>query len=73
MHIFGNDSCLVGLSNVSKYDIDHTNQKSIVLWLSGIVDYGDYISTLLRHVNQIATYSMGKLDTIDHSSGTDYV
>ena len=73
MHILWDDSCLVRLSNVSEYHINHSNQKSVILWFSRIVDYGDYVGTLLSHVDQISPHSMRKLNTVDNSSRTNDV
>lgn len=40
MRIEGNNTSLVWLSNISKYDIDHWHEHSVFLWMTGVFNDG---------------------------------
>ena len=73
MRILSNDSCLVRLRNISKHYIHHSHKEPIILRLTGVVDDGDDIGSLLSHIDQIPTHPVRKLDCIDNSSRADDV
>jgi len=73
MRILSDDSCLIRLGNIGKNYIHHTHKEPIVLRLTGVVDDGDDIGSLLSHIDQIPTHPVRKLDCIDNSSWADDV
>lgn len=63
--VLSNDSCLIWLGNVSEHTIDHTDQKSVILRFSGVMNDWDDVGSLLGHVNQVSSDSVGELNCID--------
>jgi hypothetical protein len=59
---------LVGLSNISKDHIHHTNKHSVLHWMPSIFDDGDHVCTLLRHVHKITPAPMRKFHCVHYSS-----
>jgi len=71
--IFGNDSSLVGLCDISEDDVDHSHEEPVVLGFAGVVDDGDDVGSLLGHIDQISAHSVRKFHSVHHSSGSDDV
>ena len=67
MAVLSNDSCLIWLGNVSKHTVDHTDQKSVILWFSGVMNDWDDVGSLFGHVNQVSSDSVRKLNCVDKS------
>jgi len=67
------DTGLIGLSDIGKDDIDHLNEHSVLLRVSGVLDDGDDVGSLLGHTDQITAGSVRELDGVDDSLGTDNV
>lgn len=61
------DSGLVWLCDISEHHIDHANKHSVLQGLTSVSDNGDNIGSLLRHVHQVSSGSMGELHCIDHA------
>lgn len=68
MCVEGNDSGLIGLGNIGKNGVDHANEHSVLLGVSGILNDGDDIGSLLGHAYQVSARSVRKLDGV-HSTG----
>ena len=49
-----NDTGLVRLSDIGKDDVDHLNEHSVLLRVSGVLDNGDNVCSLLGHANEIS-------------------
>ena len=45
MSVEGNDTCLIGLSDICENDIDHLNEHSVFLGVTSIFDNGDGVGT----------------------------
>ena len=69
----GDDAGLVGLGDVSEDAVDHGYEHAVAQGVAGVVDDGDHISPVLRHVDQIAAASVAELDGIDVARGTDNI
>lgn len=67
MAVLGDDSSLIWLSNVSEDNVDHTDQESVVLGFSGIVDDWDDVGSLFSHVDQISSDSVGEFDSVHNT------
>lgn len=68
MCVEGNDSGLIGLGNIGKNGVDHANEHSVLLGVSGILNDGDDVGSLLGHAYQVSARSVRKLDGV-HSTG----
>jgi len=53
LRVEGDNTGLIGLSNISEDDIDHTDEHSIFLRVASILHNGDDVCSLLRQVDQI--------------------
>ena len=71
MGVEGNDTCLIRLSDIGKDDIDHLDEHSVLLWVTGVFYNGDDVGSLLGHTDQITAGSVRELDGVDDSLGTD--
>ena len=69
--VLSNNSGLIWLGNVSENDVNHTDQESVVLWLSGIMDNGNDVGSLLSHVDQISSNSVWELNCVNETFRTD--
>lgn len=69
----GNDTRLVGLGDVGKDDVDHLDEHSVFLRVSGVVDDGDDVGSLLGHTDQLSTRTVRELDGVDDTVGADNV
>jgi len=67
------DSSLIGLGDISEDHVNHGHEHSVFLGMSGILDDGDDVGSLLSHVHEISSGSLGELDTIDGTFWSDEV
>jgi len=49
------DSCLIGLSDISEDDVDHTNNHSVTKWVTSVFNDWHNICSLLSDTNQISS------------------
>ena len=73
MGVQSDNTGLVWLSDISENDIDHGDQYSVFCRVSGIFDDGDNVGSLLGHVDEISSGSVGELDGVDGTLGSDNV
>lgn len=73
MRVLCDDTCLIGLCNISEDYIDHADQEAIILGLPGIVDDGDDVGALLGHVHKVSTHSVRELNSVDDAGRTNDV
>jgi hypothetical protein len=52
------NTSLIGLCNISEDDIDHRDEHAVLLWVTGILNNGDHIGSLLSHVNKITSRTL---------------
>ena len=45
MGVEGDDTCLIRLSDIGKDDIDHLDEHSVLLWVTGVFYNGDDVGT----------------------------
>ena len=69
----GNNTRLVGLSNVGKDDVDHTDKHAILVWVTGVLDDRNDVCALLGNVDQVTAGPVRKLHRVDESLRADDV
>lgn len=69
----GDDTRLVGLGDVGEDDVDHLDEHSVFLRVSGVVDDGDDVGSLLGHTDQLSTGTVREFDGVDDTVGADNV
>lgn len=62
---------LIGLGDISEDHVDHRHEHSVFLGVSSILDNGDHVGALLGHVDQVTADSLGELNGIDSTLGTN--
>ena len=70
MNIFCHNTSLIWLSNVCKDNINHTDQKSVILRLTSIMNYGNNIRSFFCHIYKISSNSMREFNSINNSFNT---
>lgn len=63
----GHDTGLIGLGNIGKDDIDHSDEHSVLEGVTGILDDGDDVGPLLGDVDEISARAVGELNSVHHS------
>lgn len=61
------DTGLIGLGDVGEDHINHGYEHSVLLGVSGVLNDGDDVGSLLGHVDEITAGSLGELDGVDGS------
>lgn len=56
---------LIGLSNVLEDNVDHRDQHSVLLRVSGVLNNGDNVGSLLGNFNEITTATVRQLNGVD--------
>lgn len=64
---------LIGLSNISKNNINHADEHAVLLWMAGIFNDRDDISALLGNIDKITAGTVGELDGIAETLGTNNI
>ena len=64
----GDDARLIGLRDVREDNVYHTDQHAVFLRVPRILDDGDDVRSLLRHVHQVAAGAVGELNG-EHAPG----
>jgi len=60
----GDDTGLVGLGDVSENGVDHTDDHSVFVGVTGVLDDGDDVCALLGEVQEIASRTVRKFNSI---------
>mmetsp|Transcript_2497 Transcript_2497/g.8058 ORF Transcript_2497/g.8058 Transcript_2497/m.8058 type:complete len:294 (-) Transcript_2497:52-933(-) len=68
-----NDTRLIRLRYIGKDGVNHANQHAVFLRVTRVFDDGNDIGALLRHVDQIATRTVGKLYGVYGTFRTDEI
>lgn len=68
-----NDTGLVGLGDIRKDGVDHGDEHPVLVGVTGILDDGDDVGTLLRHVEELTAGAVGELNGVDSPGGPDKV
>ena len=58
---------------IGKDDIDHADKHPVFRRVSSVLDDGDDVGPLLGHVDEVTTTSVGELDGVDSSLGSNNV
>jgi hypothetical protein len=56
---------LIGLSNVLEDNVDHRDQHSVLLRVSGVLNNGDNVGSLLGNFDKITTATVRQLNGVD--------
>ena len=59
------DTGLIGLGDVSEDHINHGYEHSVLLGVSGVLNNGDNVGSLLGHVDEVTAGSLGELDSVN--------
>lgn len=65
------DTGLIRLSNIGEHDIDHGEEHSVLVGVTGILNDRDNVGSLLGHVDEITTRSVRELYSVNSSFGTN--
>lgn len=65
------NTSLIGLGDVSEDDVNHGHEHSVLLWMSSVLNNWDHIGSLLGHIDQITSYSLGEFDGVDCTFGSN--
>lgn len=68
-----NDTGLVGLGNVGEDAVNHGNEHTVAERVSGVLDDGDNVGTVGGHANQVTAGTVGELNGIDVSGGSNNI
>ncbi len=71
--VHSDDSCLIRLSDISEYEIDHFYQKPVVLRFSSVFDDRNDVVSLLSHRDQVSSASSRELNGVKDSLRPDYI
>ena len=71
--IQGDNTGLIGLSNVSENDIDHSNEHAIFVGVTSVFNDGDDVRSLLGHVDQVTTGTVREFDRVNTAARTDNI
>ena len=61
---------LVRLCDICKDNVNRADEHAVLERMPRILDNGNYVGSLLGHVNQIAPAAMRELDRIHHALGS---
>lgn len=67
------DLGLVRLRHVGEDDVHHAHQDAVPFRVSRVLDDGDHVRAVRRHVDQVAAGSVGEFDGEDGPFGSDDV
>lgn len=71
--VVSQNSSLIGLGDIGEDNINHRYEHSVFLGVSSIFNDGDDVSTLLGHVDEITSDTLGELNGVDVTLGSDEV
>ena len=67
VRVESDDTGLVGLSDIGEHDVDHADEHSVLVRMTGVLDDRNDVGSLLGHVDQVAAGSVRELDCVDQS------
>lgn len=67
------DTGLVRLGNIGEDCVDHGDKHTVAERVSGILDNGDNVGAVGGHANQVTTRTVGELNGVDVSGGSDNI
>ena len=73
MRIQSHNSCLIGLGNIGKYTIDHTDEHAVFEGMTRVFDDGNDVGSGFGNVEEVASRSVGEFNGVDGSLGADNV
>lgn len=73
VRVESDNSSLVGLRNIGEDDVDHADEHSVLVRVTGVLDDRNNVGSSLRDVEQISAGSVRELDGVDETFGSDDV
>lgn len=67
------DTSLIRLSDIGKDNVDHREKHAVLVRVTGILNDGDNVGSLLGHVDEITTRSVREFDSVDSSLRSNYI
>ena len=58
---------LIGLSDIGEDGVDHGDEHPVLVRVPSVLDDGDNVGPLLGHVDQVATGTVRKLNSVNHA------
>mmetsp|Transcript_9422 Transcript_9422/g.14216 ORF Transcript_9422/g.14216 Transcript_9422/m.14216 type:complete len:262 (-) Transcript_9422:101-886(-) len=71
--IQSDNSCLIGLCNIRKYDINHAYKHAVFQWVSCILNNGDNVGTCLGNIDEVTSRTVREFNCVNHSSWSNNV
>lgn len=62
-----NNTSLIWLSHIGENSVDHTDQHTVLLWVTSIVNDRNDVRSLLGHADQLSTWSVRELNGVNHT------
>jgi len=69
----GYDLSLIGLGDIGKDDINHTEKHAVLVWVTGILNDGNDVCSLLGNVDQITARTMRELNSVHQTLRADNI
>ena len=73
VRVEGHDAGLIGLGDVGEDAVDHTDEHAVFEGMARVLDDGDDVGARFGHVDEVAAGSVGELDGVDGTGGSDNV
>ena len=67
------DTSLIWLGDISEDDINHWHEHPVLLRMSSVLDDWDDVGSLLGHVHEVSSGSLGELNSVDATSWSNKV
>ena len=68
-----NNTGLIGLGNIGKDTVDHTDEHAVLQRVTSILDDGDDVGAGFGNIDEIAAGSVGEFDSVYGTGGTNNV
>ena len=73
VRVEGHDAGLIGLGDVGEDAVDHADEHAVFEGMARVLDDGDDVGAGFGHVDEVAAGSVGELDGVDGTGGSDNV
>ncbi|EEQ39623.1 hypothetical protein CLUG_03750 [Clavispora lusitaniae ATCC 42720] len=69
----GDNTSSVRLGHISENGVDHTDQHTVLLWVTSVVNDWDDIRSLLSHADQLSTWSVRKFNCVNQTFRANHI
>ena len=73
VRVQSDDSRLIGLGDIGEHGVNHTHEHTVLLRVSGVINNGDDVRSLLGHTNQLSTGTVGEFHSVHQTFRADNV